>query len=317
MLAARVHAWGEPPVLEEVAEPVPGEGESLVEVAAAAVGHLDLTVAGGRFAHRPPLPYVPGTDGAGRVVRSPALPAGTAVRIRGGGAGLTRDGTWAERAALPQEALHALPDGVDLTVAAVFFSPCLTAHLAVHEVGAVAAGERVVVTGAAGAVGSIAVQLALRAGAERVVGVVRRPEKRTAVADGAEAVVAGDGALADRGPFDVAVDTVGGPPLLGLLPAMRRGGRIVLVGYTAGREVAFDLPALLAAEVRLLPVSLLNHASALGDVAARMLQRLRAGELVVPVTPFPLARVAEAVETLRAGTAVGRVAVIPGRSADA
>jgi NADPH:quinone reductase len=311
--AARLHGFGLDPRVEQVSDPLPGPGESLVAVRAAAVGHIDLTVADGSFAHRPPLPHTPGVEGAGAVVRSARLPARSTVRVRGAGIGLVRAGTWAELVAVPDEALHVLPEGVDPALAATFFSPCATAHVALHEVGGLRPGERVAITGATGAVGSVAVQLAIRGGAS-VVAVVGRPEKRQAVVAGAEVVVAAeDGALeAARGPngIDLLVDTVGGERLEAFLPAVRPGGRAALVGYTAGTRLVLDLPAFLAADVRLLPVNLMRWHDRLGSVATGLLEDLRAGALSLSVTTYALDDVARALEELRSGRAIGRIALV-------
>lgn len=298
MLAARIHAWNADPRVEEAPDPEPREGETLVALEAAAVAHIDLTVATGEFAFKPPLPYVPGTEGAGRVVRSDTFEAGTPVRIRGGEVGLSRDGTWASAVAVPDTAAYPLPAGADPALAATFYSPCVTAHIAVDEVGAVRSGERVGVRGAAGAVGAAVVQLARRAGAE-VVGVDELNPER--VAPDAR------GELED---LDVLVDTVGGPDLPAVIRgSVRPGGRAVLIGYTAGTTVSFELPAFLAADVRLLPVNLIRWTPRMNEVAARLLDDLRSGELSLSVTEFPLARVGDALACLRAGTAAGKVAL--------
>lgn len=303
MIAARIHDWGAQPVVEEVHEPEPGAGEVLVELAAGSVAHIDVTVASGRFPHRPSLPHVPGTEGAG-LVRS----SGTPVRIRGGGVGLTRDGTWAELVAVPEEALWPLPDGVDPVLAAVFFSPCVTAHLALHEVGALDPGETVAVRGAGGAVGSVAVQLALAGGAGEVIGVESSEAKAAAIPPGATAVVGGGGI---RG-VDLLVDLVGGDGLAAAVTEwVRPGGRAVLVGYVGGTETAFHLPALLAADVRLLPVNLIRAESRAGELAGELLERLRGGELTLNVETYPLARVSDAMERLQRGEATGKVAILP------
>jgi NADPH:quinone reductase len=333
MLAARVHAWGADPTVEEAHDPRPAEGETLVRVAAASLAHIDLTIASGEFPLRPPLPYVPGTEGAGTVVESASLPAGTPVRARGAGIGFTRDGLCAELAAVPDSAAVPLPDGTDLELAAAFFSPCVTAYAALHEVGELRPGERVAVTGAGGAVGSVAVQLAARGGASAVVAVTRDPERlRTASGAagpsgaaepsgslGATAVVAASGpdtAAAVRsaasGGVDLLVDTVGGALLPALATgAVAPGGRVVLVGYAAGETATFPLPALLAADVRLLPMNLVRRGAGLEDRARQLLDELHRGELALPLTPLPLARIGEALRHIRDGTAAGRVVVTP------
>ena len=319
MRGARVHAWGADPVLETLSEPEPAEGETLVAVAAASIAHIDLTVASGDFPHQPALPYVPSTEGAGVVLRSARFEEGAHVRIRGEGVGLWRDGLCAERAAVPDGAVFAVPAGVDLAVAAAFFSPCLTAYAALHAVGELQAGERVAITGASGAVGSVAVQLAARAGA-RVVAISRRPAYQGALPPGAQSVVCGEpretaAAVRDAAgaPVDMLVDTVGGDLLPELiLGAVRPGGRAVLVGYAAGERLVLPLPVLMAADVRLLPMNLIRRGPELGDVGADMLAAIGRGELQVPVTALPLERIGEALDRVRAGTADGRVVLLPG-----
>lgn len=200
MLAARVHAIGREPLLEEASTPRLGPGETLVAVEAAAVGHLDPTIWSGSLPVHPPLPYVPGTDAAGRVVASPDWPEGARVWIRGGGVGIERDGCWASLVAVPHEAVHALPEGVDSVVGATFFVPWSTAQVALFEVGGLRSGERLAVRGATGAVGSLVVQLALAAGAAEVVAASRTAERGSSLPAGATPFREGDwAALAEEG----------------------------------------------------------------------------------------------------------------------
>ena len=314
MLAARIHGFGRPVELEERPEPTVAEGESLVAVEAAVVGHLDLGVAGGRFPLLPTPPYTPGTGGAGRVLDSDSLEPGTLVEIRGGGVGLLRDGTWAERIAVPDDALHVHPETADPIVVATFYNSFVTAHVAMFEVGRLQRGERVAVTGAAGAVGSIAVRLALEAGAGSVVGIVGRAARAADVPPGAGVAVGVEGAMAALAPpVDLLADTVGGEYLPGLIEHVAPGGRIALVGYTAGESVALDLPSLLFHDVSLLPVNLIRWRVLAGDAlsAAARADVLRA-RTPSPLQTFALTEVREAVETLGSGRAIGRVVLLPG-----
>lgn len=313
--AARVHAWDRPPVVEEVPAPQPGHGESTVRIAAAGAGHFDLAVAKGEFEPRPPLPYTPGTDGAGRVVASEHYQPGTWVRVGGGGLGLRRDGTWAELAVAPNDALQPIPASVGAPVAASFYVPASAAYLAIHEVGRLRPGERVGVTGASGAVGAVAVQLARLAGASEVVGVVSRPEKAPAVPSGATVAV-GRGAQVvprlrgDGSGVDLLVDTVGGPALSELVPALAPGGRIVLVGYTAGAQVCFAVPALIDADVSLLPLNLFRYPARAGEAASVVLEMLRDELVSLPITTFALEDLDSALDALAKGSTIGRVVLV-------
>jgi NADPH2:quinone reductase len=310
MWAARVHALGSEPALEEhVPEPRPAAGETLVAVEAAAVGHLDLTIAAGAFPVHPPLPYVPGTDAAGRVLESPSLPVGTRVFVRGAGVGMELSGCWATRIAVPSAAVHPLPEEIDPVTGATFFVPCSTAHVALFVAGRLEAGERVAVRGAAGAVGSAAVQLARAGGAREVLAIVRGGggalPMETALVDGEPAAIA---ALGADGGVDLLVDTVGGELLGTLVDVMRPGGRIVLVGYLAGREAKVDLTRVIGRDVRLLPANQLVHQEAMLGEAPALLERIADGELHVRATAFPFDRLADALEAVRTAGG-GRVAV--------
>lgn len=184
---------------------------------------------------------------------------------------------------VPDAAVTAVPAGTDPALACGFFSPAGTAWAAVHSVAAVRPGERVLVTGAAGAVGSLTVQVAARAGAE-VIGVVGRPAKLDHVPPAAKAVLAAELSLESvGGPIDALIDTVGGPVLRDALDLVRPRGRAVLVGYTAGREFGVDLADFLLADVSLLPVNLMTRGREVAADAERLLTELSSGELTLPI----------------------------------
>ncbi|MGI9557365.1 MAG: quinone oxidoreductase family protein [Solirubrobacterales bacterium] len=312
MLAARFHDFKAPPVVEELEEPRAAEGESLVEVAAAAITHLDLTVASGEFPRAPSLPYVGGAEGAGRILESASFDSGTPVRVHGAGVGVVRDGVWAKRIAVPDAALAPVPAGTSLNVAATYFTTALTAHAAIHEVGGMADGERVAVLGAAGAIGAMAARLAQRDGAGQVIGVARSRERAAAIPDGIHAVaLSAPGAREEiRGPegVDLLVDTLGGPHLDAILAsAMRPGSRVVLVGYTTGTTLSVELPALMAADVALLPMNLPNRLPAIEQHAEEMLGLVETGELPLELSPVPFAELPQAVADLGEQGAVGRL----------
>lgn len=324
MQALRVHEWGRPPTVDEVPVPEPAEGESLVLVEAAAVAHLDRTVAGGNFGMKPTLPYIGGVEGCGRIVSSDRLPEGTRVMCRGGGLGLLRDGTWAEYVAVPSQNLVVVPDGMPPSVGATYFVPVTTAATALRSIGRIgdwgtpdvetAADEVLLVAGAAGAVGSMVAQLALREGA-RVLGLVLDQEQAERLPVGTEPVLASDterlaGLRAER-PATLLVDTLGGEQLYDRIGWVRPGGRAVSIGYVAGEAVTLDLPNWLLLDVALLPVNMIRRNREARAVAADLAPLLVSGELVVDVEEFDFAGAAHALDLLGKGKLHGRAVLVP------
>ncbi|MET9498618.1 zinc-binding dehydrogenase [Streptomyces sp. NPDC006552] len=312
MIAARLKQWNTAPDLEET--PLPDQapsGEVLVRMEAAAVTHLDLTLASGSFAYRPALPFTPGTAGVGRVVQGADL-VGRRVLVRGAGIGLERPGTWAEQVAVPLAGVRTVPETVSAAVAATCYSPMTTGWAAVGPVGRIRPGDRVLVTGAAGGVGSLTVQLAARAGAH-VLASVRTESAAAVVPGGADEILVGQGpgvlaAAGAQGGIDVLVDTVGGDTVPAFLAAMRPGGRAVLIGYVAGPTLSVDLPALLARDVTLAPVNMVRR-QVPDDVFRGLLDELGDGRLRLNTTTFPFTGLAEAVRARTEGSVSGALAV--------
>lgn len=293
-----MHAWGEPPRVEDIDPPRRAAGRTIVRMEAATVGHIDRTVWSGAFLRHPPLPYIPGVEGAGRVVASDRLPEGARVWLRGRGLGTTMDGTWCELIDAPDDAVEPLPDAVPMTLGAAFFSPTTSAWVALHEVGRLRPGERVLVTGATGAVGSMAVQLALEAGAQ-VGAVVASADQARQLPAGVEAVVVDPDPAAPPGTptadpaahgpaADLLIDTVGGASLQAVLARIVPSGRAVLVGYTGGTTLQLDLPRFLQRDVALLPLNMLRREQAGRAAVPELLARIADGRLTLPVTAFPL-----------------------------
>ncbi|GAB3480968.1 quinone oxidoreductase family protein [Amycolatopsis cihanbeyliensis] len=315
MRAARIHAFGADPVVEEVPTPKRNPGQSLVRIEAAALSHLDMTVTSGQFELRPELPHVGGTDGTGVVVASDTFEAGTRVLVRGAGIGLVKNGCWAEYLVASDRALSVVDSELEPPVAASYFLPTTTGYVAVHDVGELAAGERVIVTGAAGAVGSMAAQFAVLAGASEVISVVPRPEQAELVPPKTRPVV-GTGAdvVTELGEDPVAtllVDTVGGEGLADLLRLVQPGGRAALVGYTLGTKLSLDLPSWLLRDVRLLPVNMIRKDQRARELGPEMAHLLAAGTLNLRVQPFAFDDIAPALRKLREGTVNGRAVVLP------
>lgn len=234
MKAWVVRGYGPPAVLslEEWPAPVPGPGEVLVAVRAIGLNFADCAARLGVYPNVPRPPFVPGMEVSGVVaqlgegVAAPAV--GTpvaAVPIFGGHAELVR---------VPVTHLRPLPPGVDFVEGAALAVTGLTADHALHTVGRVRSGERVVITAAAGGVGTLAVQLACHAGAEVVAVASTVAKQQLARSLGAaEALGYEQYRAAVAGGVDVVLDSVGGALFRPGWRALRADGRYVLFGFAA------------------------------------------------------------------------------------
>lgn len=243
MKAAVIQARGEPPVLSEFQEPVAGDGEVLIAVETAGLGGWDVL---GAYRMGVQYPCVIRGEGVGRRVVD-------GVRVYFGERSVIPYGAWAERTAVPAAEVWEVPDDID-DVTAITLGIAGTGALIPLEKAGIQPGERVLVLGATGTLGQLALQLARRMGAGRVVGAAR---SAAALADlvsrgMADAVVTLGGendaqALRDvsDGGFDVVLDLVCGAPMLAALKSTRWGARIVTVGTGAGRVVQLDIADLL------------------------------------------------------------------------
>ena len=243
MRAALVTAHGAPEGVGvvDLPDPEPGPGRALVRVHAAAINFPDVLIVADRYQVSAPVPFVPGSEFAGVVEALGPGAAGPPVGTPVMGAVFT--GAFAERVVVPAAALRPIPDGLDMTAAAAFHVTYATAYHALCTVGGARPGDRVVVLGAAGGVGSATVDVATRLGM-RVIAAASSPERlETAARLGAEAgidytredlktrikeLTGGAGA-------DVVVDPVGGDHSEAALRALCWGGRFVTVGFADGR----------------------------------------------------------------------------------
>jgi NADPH:quinone reductase-like Zn-dependent oxidoreductase len=229
-------------VLAERPDPVPGKGEILVSVRAAGLNGADMHQRKGRYPAPPGAPAdIPGLEFAGEVVAlgegASRFSEGDRVMAVVGGGGQAELAVLHERTAMP------VPGSLDWPAAGGTPEVFTTAHDALFTQARLSAGERLLVHGAAGGVGTAAVQLGRAAGA-RVTATVRNEAYREDVAAlGAEAI-APEG-FEEQGPFDVILELVGAPNLEGNLRALGTGGRIVIIGIGAGAKAEINLAALM------------------------------------------------------------------------
>ncbi|MGY6655467.1 quinone oxidoreductase family protein [Amycolatopsis sp. TRM77291] len=309
MRAALIHEWKSGPVLTDLPEVPRHPGETLVRIEAATVSHLDATVASGEFVTSPDLPYVPGVEGAAVVVESDTLPVGQQVIFRDGALGLTGDGSWREYASIPDNVLVPLQTQLPPSIAATFFIPVTTAYIALFDIGSLQPGQTVLISGATGAVGSVAVQLAKSAGCD-VIALVSRKSRLQLLPDDVHGIALDDESalaeLRETRPADLHLDTIGGPGLGDRISWVKFGGRVACVGYTAGATFTLDLPNWFFSDVAILPVNLLSREARAQEVARDLLPQVASGAIGFDIQEFPIEQVAEAWEKLNSRKVTGR-----------
>jgi NADPH2:quinone reductase len=323
MRAVVCNELGPPSLLrvEERPDPEPRPGQVVVAVEAAGVNYVDALFVGGQYQIRPPVPFVPGTESAGRVVAVGDSVSGIEVGRRVlVSAGL---GGFATMVAAPAAAVTPIPDVLDAPRAATFTQSYSTCLFALRERAHAQVGESVLVLGAGGGIGLAAIGVARALGC-RVLGAASSEAKRAAAkAAGAEAVLdpvaepVKDAARAWAGGTgaDVVVDPVGGSLAEPSFRALGDGGRYLVIGFAAG------IPTIALNQVLLRNRTVIGidwgiwamqHADAqralLGDLLAMV-----AGGSIDPVHPveYRLDDVTQALEDLLGRRTVGKIALIP------
>ncbi len=325
MRAVHVTRHAVPPRVVDVPAPRAGEGEVLVAVTAVSITPLDLLCASGTsYFGAPALPYVPGVQGVGVVREGPERLAGRRVWFPSTAGMAPGDGGMAALAvARADEVVVVDADVADTLVAALGLS-AVAAWEVLEGRGRLAEGETVLVLGAGGVVGQVAVQAARLLGASRVVAAARSERAQDAArAAGADAVVvleADDDAsslttrLVDAagGPVDVVVDPLAGVPGTAAVSALAEHGRLVNLGSSAGPAVSVDSATLRSRSASVLGYT--NNAltpQRRAEVLGTVLGHAAAGRLTVAHEVRPLDEVAGAWSSVADGTASGRVVLVP------
>lgn len=299
--------------VEEHPDPVPGSGEVLVRVRAAGLNGADMMQLAGHYPAPPGSPQdIPGLELAGEVAGLGAA----AQRFAQGDRvmGIVGGGGQAELATVNERILMPVPQRLRWPAAGGAAEVFTTAHDALFTQAQLQLGERLLVHGGAGGVGTAAVQLARAAGA-RVTATVRNPALREQVAALGAHVIEPEG-FADRGPFDVILELVGAPNFPANLQALATGGRIAVIGIGAGRQAELDLRLLMSARGRIHSSTL--RARPLEDKArtARAMERsvlplLDGGVVEVPVAAtYALAQAREAYDQFAAGGKLGKIVLV-------
>ena len=294
--AAVLTELGRPPEPAERPEPT---GETIYEVSAVALNPIDVNVGAGRyFGGHPEFPYVPGSEGVGRG------PDGTRVYLFGDGLGLARDGLLAERASAPAALGIPLPEGISDELAASCGIAGMAGWMPLAWRAPVNEDDRVLVLGATGTVGLVAVQAAKLLGAKRVVAAGRNPKRLERARElGADATVSLDAddlagafkeAAGGDGPTHI-VDMLWGAPVVAAMQAAARGWRLVQVGQSAGAEAPV-LSAAIRGKVGEI-YGFTDFAVPVDEFRSQYLRlagHVGSGEIVIDVETYPFDRVAEA-----------------------
>ncbi|WP_335939764.1 quinone oxidoreductase family protein [Streptomyces sp. PTD5-9] len=313
MRAAVLHAPGGTPVVEAFADPEAARERPVARVLAAGLNPVDLAIAGGNMPfRRVTFPAVAGYEGVGETddgrrwyVAGPATPFGTLAEL------------------MPVPVAEALPvpEGVDSGLAASLGVAGMAAWLALEYRAHLAPGETVLVLGAGGTVGQIAVQAALALGAGRVVGAARGPRSLERVRSLGAHAVAGlrDDAeasvreLRDAAPdgYDVILDLLWGEPVTHAIEAAGRGARLIQVGNSAAPTVSLSAP-----NFRNKLVAIIGHTNFLTPLEARrgayqhLMEHAAAGRIRLEFERLPLTDATRAWERLREGHS-GKLVVVP------
>ena len=294
MRAARLHSIGGTLQLDEVPDPVPSPGEQLVDIAYASVNPLDVWITQGSIgAAAANLPWIPGTEATGHLDGRPVL-------VRGGGLGVVRQGLYCSRVAVPDAWLIPLAEDIDLAQAAAVPVAGITAWQSLHARAHIGPLDRVLVLGASGGVGSVAVQLAKVVCAE-VWGQTSSPAKVAGItANGADNVVVTDaeGLESAVEPFKptVILDSLGGPFTDAAIAAIENKGRLVVYGTSNDEHVSINLRRLYRKSVDLLGYGgMVDTEQEQRHALTTLLAMMSAGAVHVPVGEvLPLAGAAEA-----------------------
>jgi NADPH:quinone reductase-like Zn-dependent oxidoreductase len=289
--AAILHSVGADPEVGEFDDPVPGDGHVVLDVALAGVNPIDIRLASGQLG-RPRVPSVVGLESVGTLEDGSRVYCGTSV---------PPFGSWAQRTLIDPARAFSVPDAVDDELALALGISGVAAWLPLEHHAKLRPDESVLVLGATGTVGRIAVQAANLLGAGRVVAAARDAAALAEVEQlGADAtVVLGTGDDADAlrqaadGGFDVVIDPLYGPPFEAALGATRLGARLVTVGESAGPQA---LVAFRALQGRTHIAHGNGHLAfeLVRDAYAKLSELAAAGRIAVAIERFSLDDAAEA-----------------------
>ena len=290
----------------------PGRGV-VVDVHASGVSFPELLQSRGQYQFRPPLPFVPGSE-VGGVVRSAS--DGASFKPGDRVAAFCMIGGFAEVAVAPEHFVFPLPDSLDFRQGAALVLNYHTAYFGLVTRGRLAAGETVLVHGAAGGVGTAVLQVARGLGATTIAVVSTDAKEEVARAAGADHVLRSDGPWKDQakelGGADLVFDPVGGSRFTDSIRSLREGGRVVVIGFTEGSIPEVKVNRLLLGNTEIVGAGWGAYAMAKPDyvvTAGAAVAELISGGFVRPIVgaSFPLAEAGKALKLIDERGATGKV----------
>ncbi len=296
--------------VEQHPDPAPGSGEVLVRIRAAGLNGADIHQRAGRYPAPPGSPQdIPGLELAGEVAA--CGPGAQRFKLGDRVMSIVGGGAQAEMAVVHERQLVPVPDNLGWAEAGGAPEVFTTAHDALFTQAQLQLGERLLVHGGAGGVGTAAIQLAHAAGA-RVTATVRNEDLRGQVAALGAEVIVPEG-FGEHGPFDVILELVGAPNLPDNVAALSIGGRITVIGIGAGAKAELNLGILMAKRGRINSSTLRPRPLEEKALTARALERsvlplLASGSVRVPIAAtYPLDQVRKAYDRFTAGGKLGKV----------
>lgn len=331
MRAVVVREFGpiENAILDEMPKPSPKPGEVLVEVHATAVNFVDLIMMSGKYQFKPDLPFVPGKLPAGVVA---AVGAGvTQFKVGDHAIAMAEQGGFAEFVTMPESQCVKLPAALPLTEAAAMALIYDTAYFALRDRARIAAGETVLVLGATGGVGLAAIQLAKVFGAKVLAGVASADKADIVRAAGADAVIdlvvpdLNDAlrgqvfAQTDKRGADIILDMLGGDIFDAAIRALAWRGRLVVIGFAAGRIPTLKANYLLLKNIEVSGLQVSDYRKRMPKEMQACFKEIfalhAAGKLKpLPTKLYPLEKFAAAMHDIADRKQRGRVVLTMGKN---
>ena len=303
--------------VSEMPDPAPGSGEVLVKVHAAGLNGADMMQRKGHYPAPPGAPQeIPGLELAGEVAG--LGPGATRFAIGDRVMGIVGGGGQAELCTVHERILMPVPERLSWVEAGGTPEVFTTAYDAVFTQGQLLTGERLLVHGGAGGVGTAAIQLGNVAGA-RVTATVRNPDTREQVAQLGATVIAPEG-FAEHGPFDLILELVGATNLADNVKSINFNGRISIIGTSAGAVGELNLGLLMMKRARIYGSTLRARPLEQKAMTARAVERsvlpaLESGAITVPIAEtFALEDAVAAYDRFAAGSKLGKIVLLPNAS---